>query len=80
MIDYFDVYIFSDQPATCPICGSRSEIILDLSHTKDKTQIHKCPNQKCEFEFVMQYDKEFENYDMKVITNNDDNIEIEIFS
>ncbi len=34
MIDYFDVYIFSDRPATCPICGSRSEIILDLSHKK----------------------------------------------
>jgi transposase len=61
MIDFSKVYIYSDQPTTCPRCGLRSEIILDLSHTKDITQIHKCPNKKCEFEFIMQYDEEFDN-------------------
>lgn len=80
MLDYSVVYIYSDQPTTCPNCGSRSEIILDFSHTKDQTQIHKCLNHKCKFEFVMQNDKEFEEYDMKVIANEDDNSEIEIFA
>lgn len=61
MINFSEVFIYSDQPTTCPKCGLRSEIILDLSHTKDQTQIHKCPNQKCQFEFVMQYDEDFDN-------------------
>ena len=45
----------------CPKCGVRSEIVLDLSHTKDRTQIHYCPNDNCKYEFVMQYDEDFEN-------------------
>ena len=61
MINFSEVFIYSDQPTTCPKCGSRSEIILDLSHTKDVVQIHKCPNLKCEYEFVMQYDLDFDN-------------------
>ena len=61
MIDYSEIFVYSDQPTTCPKCGLRSEIILDLSHTKLKTQIHKCPNDKCSFEFVMQYDEDFDN-------------------
>ena len=61
MINFSEVYIYSDQPTCCPICGVRTEILLDLSHTKDQTQIHKCPNQKCEYEFVIQYDEDFDN-------------------
>lgn len=61
MIDFSQVFIYSDQPTTCPKCGLRSEIILDLSHTKDVTQIHKCPNEKCEFQFVMQHDEDFDS-------------------
>ncbi len=61
MIDYSQVYIYSDQITTCPMCSSRTEIILDLSHTNGQTQIHKCPQMKCEYEFVMQYDEDFDN-------------------
>ena len=61
MINFSEIIIYSDQPTTCIKCGVRTDIILDLSHTKDKTQIHKCPNVKCEFEFVMQYDADFDN-------------------
>lgn len=61
MINFSDLFIYSANPTTCPKCGLRSEIILDLSHTKDQTQIHKCPNEKCGFEFLMQYDKDFDN-------------------
>ncbi len=61
MISFLEIFIYSDQPTTCPKCGLRSEIILDLSHTKCKTQIHKCASDKCSFEFVMQYDEDFDN-------------------
>jgi hypothetical protein len=61
MVDFSEVFIYSDQPTTCPKCGVRSELVLDLSHTKDETQIHKCPKHNCEYEFVMQFDEDFEN-------------------
>lgn len=61
MPDYSFVYIYSDQPSTCPKCGCRSEVILNLSHTTDKTEVHLCPNASCNYEFVMQYDEDFDN-------------------
>lgn len=51
-----DIFIYSDQPTTCPICGLRSEIILDLSHTNSQTQIHLCNNDHCKYEFILQSD------------------------
>lgn len=36
------VIIRSDQPTTCPFCGARTDIILDLGHTVEGTQIHQC--------------------------------------
>lgn len=59
MISISEIYIYSDQPTTCPNCGLRTEIILDLSHTKDQTQIHKCDSAGCNFEFVVQNDIDF---------------------
>ena len=56
MIDYFKVYIFNDQPTTCPKCGSRTEITLDLFETQEQTQHHNCLSVNCKFEFVMQKD------------------------
>lgn len=61
MKSFSEIFIYSDQPVTCPNCGSTSEIMLDLAHTKYQTQIHKCMNIKCEYEFKMQYDEEFDN-------------------
>lgn len=61
MINYCEVYIFSDQPTSCPKCGARTEIILNLAHTKDKTEIHLCPDLNCNYEFIMQYDEDFDN-------------------
>lgn len=59
-----EIFIYSDQPATCPNCGSRSEIILEIPQTKYQTQIHKCINIKCKKEFEMQYDEDFNNGDL----------------
>jgi ribosomal protein S27AE len=56
MNDYSDIYLFSDQPTTCPKCGLRTEIILDLIESLEKTQLHKCASPNCGFEFFMQED------------------------
>ena len=56
-----EVYIYSDQPTVCPKCGSRVQIIVDFSHTIAQTQINKCNNSNCNYEFVMQYDEEFDD-------------------
>ena len=60
-IDYSDIYIYSDQPTTCPKCSSSTEIVFDLSHTNNMTQIHFCHYYNCKFQFIMQYDEDFEN-------------------
>lgn len=54
MINYNEVYTYSDQLTTCTTCGTRTFILLDLFHTKLQTQIHVCKN--CRFEFIIQID------------------------
>lgn len=61
MITYSEVYIYSDQPVTCPRCGTRSEVLLNLSHTIDKTEVHLCIQANCGYEFVMMDDDDFDN-------------------
>jgi len=61
MINYSDVFIYSDQPIICPKCSSRTKLILNLSHTKVQTQIHKCFDKNCNFEFILQSDEDFDN-------------------
>ena len=62
MIDYSEVHIYSDQPTIFPLCDTTSDVLLDLSHTKDTTQIHKCMNEgSMKYEFIMQYDEDFDN-------------------
>lgn len=58
MIDFLEVYTFSDQPTTCPKCGIRTDITLNLFETPEQTQYHKCFSDKCGYEFVMQKDDE----------------------
>jgi len=53
---YSEVYIYSDQPVTCPKCGARTEITLDLFSTPEQTQHHTCLSVKCRFMFVTQND------------------------
>lgn len=57
-IDFHDMFMMGHQPTTCPHCGMRTEIILDMSHTLSKTQIHLCPDEECQFEFVLVEDDE----------------------
>lgn len=37
-----ETFYFSDQPTTCPYCGSRTGLVLDMSHTMSIVQIEKC--------------------------------------
>ena len=59
MVDLTETFAYSDQPVTCPKCGSRTDIILDLSHTSEQTQVHKCLFDKCQFEFFVEIDNDF---------------------
>ena len=56
MIDFSEVFTFTDQPVTCPKCGARTEFTLDLIETIEQTQYHHCLSAKCMFEFVVQND------------------------
>lgn len=47
-----ETYIFSDQTSTCPKCGARTEIILEKVYPIIY-QHHKCPSNKCHFEFEL---------------------------
>ena len=49
-----EVYTYSDQPSTCPECGNRTEIVLDLLFSKNKTQYHCCLSKKCRKMFVVE--------------------------
>ena len=56
-----ELQILSEQPTSCSKCGVRTEIILDLSHTLNKTQVHRCLNTTCQNTFVTEYDVDFDN-------------------
>lgn len=47
-----EMFFLSDQPTTCPKCGSRTIIIFDLAHSILGTQIHECPDEECNFIFA----------------------------
>lgn len=53
------VFMMTDQPATCPYCGRRTEIICDLIHTNLKAQVNKCLSLICNTIFVEVEDTEF---------------------
>ena len=57
-MNYSEVFIFNDQPTTCPKCGNRTEITLDLLDSPKRTQHHKCLTINCGFNFVVEEDAE----------------------
>jgi len=52
------VYIMNDQLTTCPFCGARSDITLEVANSEECRQYHRCLNPKCQFEFIMEQDLE----------------------
>jgi len=57
----FEVFIRNDQPTSCPYCGSRTEILVDLSCTRFQTQIHECLRKTCRYVFIEENEFDFYN-------------------
>ncbi|MEZ4829239.1 MAG: hypothetical protein R3C61_23575 [Bacteroidia bacterium] len=55
-MENLEIFIGSDQPATCPKCGNRTEINSDF----ETSQHHKCLSEKCIFEFVLEFENKEE--------------------
>lgn len=49
-----EIYAFSDQPATCPKCGSRTEILFEETDDSVQRQGHACLSNDCKFNFIME--------------------------
>ncbi|MDB4925881.1 MAG: hypothetical protein JWR23_1937 [Mucilaginibacter sp.] len=46
------LYLMTDQPTTCPICGTRTDIIATFYHTNAQMQINECLNVNCKYVFL----------------------------
>jgi hypothetical protein len=49
-----DIFIMTDQPVTCPLCGARAEIIREFKEGNLSSQLCKCPNADCQYSFIEQ--------------------------
>ena len=55
MIDFHQIYDLSDQPTTCPKCGTRTEILMEVKLKTKGIQVHRCLGKNCTFEFSSEY-------------------------
>lgn len=44
-----------EQPTTCPLCGARTTFD-DLKNQNPPSQIHKCLNEHCGYEFLGEFE------------------------
>ena len=49
-----DVYFADDQPTTCPKCGNRTNIIIELTDIFLTRQFHRCLSKYCIFDFIVE--------------------------
>jgi hypothetical protein len=52
-----EIFLSSDQPTTCPKCGNRTEIFKEFELFQ---QQHKCLSEECNFQFIVEFDNEYE--------------------
>jgi hypothetical protein len=52
-----EIFLMTEQPVTCPICGARAEIIVEVEMDKLSSQLCECSNINCRFVFIQQEDK-----------------------
>ena len=51
-----DIYILDNkQPTICPKCGTRTDF-EEKNENKKIIQKHSCPNSKCRYEFVGEFE------------------------
>ena len=48
----FTFYLLTDQPTTCPICGTRTEMLADFLHTSNLLVVERCLNSRCKYVFL----------------------------
>lgn len=48
----YDIYILTDQPTTCGLCGTRSTYIELMTLNREYYELHKCIDAACSYEFV----------------------------
>lgn len=60
MYDFNEVFIMTDQPVTCPKCGSRTEMVLSLELKPEKSQFHQCNFANCQYKFIVEEDLDIE--------------------
>jgi len=48
------VFLISDQPTTCPLCGWRSEMVHEFPWLVSKLQINHCLSAGCGYWFVVE--------------------------
>jgi hypothetical protein len=52
-----DIYIVdNEQPTTCPKCGTRTDFEEMNEKKKIIIQKHSCPNPKCKYEFIGEFE------------------------
>jgi hypothetical protein len=52
-----DIFIMTEQPATCPLCGARVEIIREFKAGNLCAQLCKCAEAGCQCLFIEQLDE-----------------------
>lgn len=55
-----EIFIMTDQPITCPICGTRVEVLDEFEMDGLLSQLCKCPNVECRYSFIEQEDEAWE--------------------
>ena len=50
------IFLSTDQPATCPQCGNRT----DITSASGLLQFHQCLSEHCGFQFILEQDEEEE--------------------
>jgi hypothetical protein len=48
------IFIMTEQPVTCPLCGARAEIIREFKEGDSSGQLCKCPETDCQYLFIEQ--------------------------
>ena len=49
-------FLHNDQPMTCPYCGSRTIMLLDLENLCKYGELHQCPSANCRTIFIAEGD------------------------
>jgi len=52
-----EIFLMTEQPVTCPICGARAGIMIEFEMDKLSSQLCNCSNGHCRFVFIQQEDK-----------------------